>query len=279
MQCQTININGHLLSYDKPHVMGIINLTMDSFFDQSRAITVDDVLKLAEKHVANGASMLDLGAMSSRPGAKVSNPEDELRLLLPVIKEIKKENFNVILSVDTIHAQVAEQVIDLGVSMINDISGGHYDERMQEVLKNTNVAYVMMHMRGLPEDMHEKTDYDDVVLSVIEYFKHQIHKFIQNDIPNIILDPGFGFSKNIDQNYKLLNHLETLHILDCPILIGISRKSMIWKPLSLSPETALNGTTALHMVALLNGANILRVHDVAEAMECVRLYNLLAQNV
>lgn len=272
---QTINAGGTLLSLHRPLVMGIINLTTDSFYVGSRVRNEVDCLTMAVKMWEDGADILDLGAMSSKPGSRIISPDDELDKLLPAIRAIKKELPQAVLSVDTLHSSVAKKVLDNGAHIINDISGGVYDPKIMKVTGQFNAPYIIMHMKGLPENMQNQADYDDVVMDVLTFFKIQKHAAHECGIEDVVLDPGFGFGKTLEHNYELLNRLDVFQIFDCPVLAGISRKSMIWKPLGVTPEMALNGTTALHMAALMKGTGILRVHDVREAREVVQLFHRL----
>ncbi len=275
---QTLNFNGSLLSTSTPVVMGIINLTTDSFYAPSRTPDVDQAVEKAGTMLRQGASILDIGAMSSRPGAQISSPEAEIAVLNPVITAIKQQYPDAIISVDTLHAKVAEVVLQSGAAAINDISAGTYDSNMLAVVSGYKVPYFMMHMKGLPSDMQLNPVYNDVVDEVLKFFVERLKQARNAGIKDIVIDPGFGFGKNMEHNFRLMRHLHVFSMFELPVLVGISRKSMIWKHLGIQPEQALNGTTALHMFALLNGARILRVHDVAEAMECIRLYITLDQH-
>ncbi len=274
----SINCSGRLLSLDTPIVMGIINVNEDSFYVDSRANTVDLVLAKASSMLQDGASILDIGAMSSRPGATIIDERTEMNRLIPMIQAIMQTFPEVIISVDTIRGSVAKVCVDHGASIINDISGGDFDNTMIETVADLKVPYIMMHMQGVPADMQQNPTYDDVVLDILKYFVKKIHSAKEAGIRDIILDPGFGFGKTIDHNYDLMRSLEQFMIFDCPILVGISRKSMINKLLDISSVDALNASTALHMYALQKGAKILRVHDVKEAMECIKIYNKLDEN-
>ncbi len=255
--------------------MGILNLTPDSFHDGNKYNTLDRALNRVNDMLEEGANIIDMGAMSSRPGASIINTETEQTRLLPVLREVRKQFPDCILSVDTIYASTARVALDLGCSIINDISAGYYDERMLSTVAEYNAPYVAMHMRGTPENMGTVTDYKDLVPEIMDYFIERIFKATELGIKDIVLDPGFGFSKTVEQNFELLNRLEEFQILDSPVLVGISRKSMIWRTLSTDPAGALNGTTALHAAALLNGADILRVHDVRQAKEVCLLFKKL----
>jgi len=251
--------------------MGIINITPDSFYSGSRSTSEKEILLSAEKMLKEGATFLDLGAYSSRPGANDISLEEELSRMLPAIELILNEFPEAMLSIDTFRAEVAEKGIHAGAAMINDISAGKLDENMLPVIAKYQVPYIMMHMKGTPQTMKELNQYEDLTADILFYFSERIKAAREIGINDIIIDPGFGFAKNIDQNFELLSKLEIFENLDLPILAGISRKSMIWKKLNISADEALNGTTSLHTTALLKGAHILRVHDVKEAVECIKL--------
>ena len=266
-----INCKGNLIDLSTPKVMGILNITPDSFYGGSRTTTEKEILEKAETMLTEGATFLDLGAYSSRPGADDIPVEEELKRMLPAIELVLKEFPEVILSVDTFRAQVAQKSIQAGAAMINDISAGKLDEKMLAVIAQFQVPYIMMHMKGTPQTMKDLNQYGDLTSEVLFYFSERIEEARKLGINDIIVDPGFGFAKNIQQNYELLEKLDLFKNLDLPVLAGISRKSMIWKKLDISASEALNGTTVLNTTALLKGANILRVHDVKEAMECIKL--------
>ena len=266
-----INCKGKLIDFETPKVMGIVNITPDSFYDGSRNKTVQDALTLAEKMLAEGASFIDVGAYSSRPGATDISVEEEERRLLPVIEALVDKFPEVILSVDTFRSEVAKRAIQAGAAIINDISAGKLDGKMMETVAELQVPYIMMHMHGTPQTMKDLNEYEDLVADVLFYFSERIAVARYHGINDLIIDPGFGFSKNIQQNFELLSKLELFQNLKLPILSGLSRKSLIYKTFQTTPEEALNGTTVLNTVSLLKGANILRVHDVKEAMECVKL--------
>lgn len=271
----SINCSGRLISLDVPIIMGVINVTEDSFYVDSRANTIELVLSKVSQMLADGASIIDVGAMSSRPGALIIDEKTELTRLIPVVKAIVHAFPEVIISVDTIRGSVAKTCIEQGASIINDISSGDFDSTMMKTVADLKVPYIMMHMQGTPADMQQNPRYDDVVLDILKYFVKKIHKAKEVDLLDIIIDPGFGFGKKLDHNYDLMRSLEQFMIFDCPLLVGVSRKSMINKLLNISAVDALNGSTALHMYALLKGAKILRVHDVKEAQECIKIYNKL----
>lgn len=268
---KTINCKGKLIDLLTPKVMGIINLTPDSFYDGGKFYSEKDVIYQAQKMLEEGATFLDLGGYSSRPGAKFVSEEDELNRLLPVVKTLIKEFPNVNLSIDTFRSKIAKTCLENGACMINDISAGLLDPQMLGVIANYKVPIVMMHMRGTPETMMLNTNYENLTNDIIYFFSERIAKARALGINDIIVDPGFGFSKKLDQNFELFNNLEQFLFLNTPILIGISRKSMIQKILNTSATESLNGTTALHSIALQKGVSILRVHDVKEAYETISL--------
>ncbi len=255
--------------------MGILNVTPDSFFDGGKYKDEKSILNQAETMLTDGATFIDIGGYSSRPGADSVSEDEELNRVVPVVELILKHFPKTLISVDTFRSRVAEQTIQSGAALINDISAGKRDEAMLSTIGKMGVPYLMMHMRGNPQTMQQHTDYNDLIKDVISYFAERINAAHAEKINDIIIDPGFGFAKTLEQNYELLNNFELFQMLDKPILGGVSRKSMIYKTLKTTSEHALNGTTALHMVALQKGASILRVHDVKEASECITLFNLL----
>jgi dihydropteroate synthase len=272
---KTLNIGGKLLDLTTPQVMGILNITPDSFYSGSRVLQVEDAYKKAEKMLSEGASVLDLGGHSTRPGADAVSEEEELKRVLPVVEMIRKRFPYAIISIDTFRASVARQAVEAGAHIINDIAGGNLDPLMFETVATLNVPYILMHSRGTPQTMKELNQYDDLVTDVLRELQAKIYQLRQLGVKDIVADMGFGFAKNADQNYVLLRELKAFQPLDVPLLVGVSRKSMIWRKLDISPEQSLNGTTVLNTVALLNGASILRVHDVKEAVEVVKLIELL----
>ena len=274
----TLNCKGQLIDLTAPKVMGILNVTPDSFFDGGKYKDESAILNQVETMINDGATFIDVGGYSSRPGADDVSEGEELSRVIPVIELALKHFPETLISVDTFRSEVAKKSIEAGAALINDISAGKLDDRMLSTIGKLGVPYIMMHMKGNPKTMRQQTEYKDLVKEVISYFAERIAAAHAEKINDIIIDPGFGFAKTLDQNYELLNRLELLQMLDKPLLAGVSRKSMIYKTLNTSPEQALNGTTALHMVALQKGAKILRVHDVKEAMECVTLYNQLTVN-
>jgi dihydropteroate synthase len=267
----TINCKGTLIDLSRPKVMGILNSTPDSFYDGGVLKTDADLLGQAEKMLNNGATFLDIGGYSSRPGATDIPEAEEVKRVIPAIEIILKNFPEALISIDTFRSKVAKKAIESGAALVNDISAGMLDEAMLPTVAQLQVPFVMMHMRGNPQTMQSLTDYENVTLDVLHYFSERIAAARTLGINDIIADPGFGFAKTIPQNFELLSKLELFKNLNIPILIGISRKGMIHKTLDITPEEALNGTTALNSIALLKGASILRVHDVKEAVECVNL--------
>lgn len=272
-----LNCAGIPLVIDRPVVMGIINITPDSFFEDSRKQTIDEVLFQAEKMLEEGASILDVGGQSTRPGSVLIEADEEARRIIPVITALKARFSDAVISVDTYHSQTAKLAVAEGANMINDISGGLLDVAMIETVGLLNVPYVCMHMRGNPVTMNQPENlvYDDLITDITDFFIKQYDLCKKAGIKDVILDPGFGFSKTIAQNFELVKRLNDFSSLDLPILLGVSRKSSIVKTLNVTVDSALNGTTVLNTIGLMNGASILRVHDVNEAMECVKLFNMM----
>lgn len=273
----SLNPAGKLLSFDSPKVMGIVNLTPDSFYTKGIHNSIDGALFLAGKMLEEGAAVLDLGGQSSRPGASLIGAAAEIERVIPAIEAIVKRFPDAILSVDTFHAAVARAAVESGAHIINDISAGMMDEKMFQTVSDLGVSYIMMHMKGTPETMQDKPEYEDIVVEVFDFLNQRVQLAREYGIYDIMLDPGFGFGKTIAQNYSLLKHLNSFELLELPVLAGLSRKSMVHKVLGTDAATALNGTTALHMLALNNGAHMLRVHDVKEAVESVQLYEMYRQ--
>jgi len=268
----TINCKGTLINLSTPKVMGIVNVTPDSFFDGGKLTNSNEILFQVEKMLRDGATFIDLGGYSSKPGAEFVSETEELNRVIPIVKLLVEKFPDILLSIDTFRSEVAQQAIENGAAMINDISAGLLDENMLEMVAKLQVPYIMMHMKGTPKTMQSLANYDDLLKEMNFYFSERIAKARSFGLNDIIIDPGFGFAKTLEHNYELLHNLELLQFHDLPILAGISRKSMIYKALDTSPEHALNGTTFLHAFCLQKGANILRVHDVKEAVECVNLY-------
>ena len=271
----TLNCKGKLLVLDKPIVMGIINVTPDSFYAVSRRTFLDDILREAEKMLGDGATILDIGGESTRPGSEEIPLDEELARVIPAIEGICKRFPESIISVDTYHAAIAAKAVQAGAAIVNDISSGSLDSEMITTVASLQVPYAAMHMKGTPKTMNKLASYDDVVLDVLDFFIKKIEECRQAGIKDVIVDVGFGFAKTISHNLTLLKKLSILKILEKPILVGLSRKATIYKTLETTPENALNGTTVLNTIALQNGANILRVHDVKEAMEAIKLIGAL----
>jgi dihydropteroate synthase len=272
---KVLNIRGRLVDLEQPRIMGIINVTPDSFYADSRQTHISDWLKQAESMLTQGATFLDIGGYSSRPGAEDVPEAEEWRRVGPALETIRKHFPEALLSIDTFRARIAHHAVQEGADMVNDIRAGEGDERMFETIASLRVPYVIMHMRGTPQTMTTLTEYADVTREVIDYFYPKIHQLTQSGVKDIILDPGFGFAKTPAQGFQLLRQLDALHVLSKPVMVGLSRKSMIWKTLQTSASEALNGTTVLNTAALIKGASILRVHDVAEARECIALVQAL----
>lgn len=267
----SLNCKGKLLFIEKPLLMGILNLTEDSFYEGSRHQSLGSIKNKTSQMIAEGAEIIDLGAQSTRPGSIRFTAEDELKKLIPAIELLTKSFSGIIISVDTYHSKVAKESVEAGASIINDISGGEMDEQMIETVGKLKVPYVCMHIKGVPETMQHQTNYEDVTREVLDFFISKIEECKLAGINDVIIDPGFGFGKNISQNFRLLKELQALKILEKPIMVGVSRKSTIYKTLKIPVEDSLNGTTVLNTIALLNGASILRVHDVKEAKEATTL--------
>ena len=268
----TICCKGELIDLRRPRVMGILNCTPDSFYDGGKYWDPYVAFRQAEAMLKEGADFIDVGGYSSRPGAPDVSEKEELKRVLPVIEGLVEEFPEVCISVDTFRSRVAREALDAGAAMVNDISAGLRDSQMLPLVAKRQVPYVMMHMKGTPQDMTKHTEYEDLVGDILFYFSQRLAAARELGITDCIVDPGFGFAKTREQNFRLLGSLENFRVLEVPLLVGISRKSMIHKTLGITPEEALNGTTALHMLALKGGAQILRVHDVKEAVECARLW-------
>ena len=271
-QHTTLNCNGRLVSLESPVVMGILNVAPDSFFDGDKHQGLDGQLRQVEKMLKEGATFIDIGGMSSRPGAEIIGMEEELRRVLPVIEVVVEKFPEALISIDTIYARVAKEAVTTGACIINDISAGSIDTAMYKTVAALGTPYILMHMQGQPQQMQENPTYENVALEVLDFFIKEIGQLRSLGVKDIIVDPGFGFGKTVEHNYELLRKMHVFKMLEVPILAGISRKSMICKVLKVNPVDALNGTTALHIIALQQGAKILRAHDVKEAVECVRLF-------
>ena len=275
---KTLNIAGKLLDLSLPRIMGVLNITPDSFYANSRTMALEDILQKARQMADDGATFIDIGGYSTRPNADDVPEEVELERVLPAIEALKKHLPAIVISVDTFRANVARQAVAAGAGMLNDVSGGTLDAAMFETVAQLGVPYVLMHLRGNPKTMTQLNHYQELTTEVIAELQTQMFKLQQLGSIDIMIDPGFGFAKNASQNFELLSQLENLEILERPILVGVSRKSMIWRTLQIQPDEALNGTTVLNTVALLKGASILRVHDVRQAVEAVKLVQLLKNN-
>ena len=270
----TLNCKGKLFTITQPIVMGIINTTPDSFYSNSQQHTTDAVVQKATQMLAEGASILDIGGQTTKPGSEEVGIDEEIKRVVPAIEKIIQQFPNAIISIDTYHAAVAEAAVHAGASMVNDVSGGLIDNAMIATVAKLKVPYICMHMKGTPQNMQHHVQYDDLIKEMIEYYQERISQCKAAGIKDIIIDPGFGFSKTVEQNYFLLRNLSVLDIFTLPILAGLSRKSMIYKYLNTVPEESLNGTTVLNTLALTNGASILRVHDVKAAQETIVLYEM-----
>jgi dihydropteroate synthase len=267
----TINCKGQIIDLSSPKIMGILNITPNSFYDGGKYSLEYNALAQVEKMLKEGATFIDIGAYSSKPNAEFVSEEEELNRIIPVVKTLIKEFPESLLSIDTFRSTVAQECINNGAALINDISAGSLDEKMMEVIASNNVPYIMMHLRGTPQTMQDQTNYEHLINEILTYFSDKVNKARSLGINDLIIDPGFGFAKTTDQNYEILSNLELFKMLELPILAGVSRKSMIYKTLDTGPEEALNGTTVLNTIAITKGATIIRVHDVKEAMECVKL--------
>jgi dihydropteroate synthase len=270
----TLNAGGKLINLSTPKVMGIINLTPDSFYAGSRRQDGNAILKQAQKMLNEGASFLDLGAYSSRPGASDISIQEEMDRLLPAVEAILNNFPQAILSIDTFRAKVAEAAVKAGAHIINDISGGELDADMFPTVAALQVPYILMHMKGTPQNMNQLAAYENVFDEVFDYFTNKYHQLKQLGVKDVVLDPGFGFAKKTEHSYALMHRLQDFNVLQLPLLVGISRKNMIYKTLGITSDEALNGTTALNAIALTKGANILRVHDVKEAVETVKIWEM-----
>ncbi|WP_310380149.1 dihydropteroate synthase [Flavobacterium sp.] len=271
----TINCKGQLIDLSIPKVMGILNVTPDSFYDVGKYTSDKDILNKVEKMLLDGATFIDIGGQSTKPNANIITTDEELKRVVPVVDLVLKNFPETLLSIDTFNSKVAKVCIDNGAALINDVSAGNLDPEMFEYIAKLQVPYIMMHMRGTPQTMQKLTDYNNLVKDILFYFSEKVAKARSFGINDLIIDPGFGFAKTVEQNFELMSKLELFQMLELPILVGISRKSMIYKTLEIDLEKALNGTSVLNTIALTKGANILRVHDVKEAMECIKLCELL----
>lgn len=276
---KTLNLNGRLILLDTPRIMGILNVTPDSFYDGGQASTEQKLLAKVEKMISEGADIIDVGGYSSRPGADDISMAEETSRVIGAIRSVLQHFPDTLISVDTFRSEVARRAIEEGAVMINDISGGEQDAEMFHTVARLKVPYILMHMKGAPQTMTSLAKYENMIKDLITYFHRKILMLNQLGVKDVIVDPGFGFAKTREQNFFLLNSLECFHAIGKPLLVGLSRKSMVWKTLACRPQEALNGTTALHTIALLKGAHILRVHDVKEAMEVVKLLSEMKTSV
>jgi dihydropteroate synthase len=273
----TINCKGQIIDLSTPKIMGILNITPNSFYDGGKYSLENNAIAQVEIMLNEGATFIDIGAYSSKPNAEFVSEEEELSRIIPVVKALIKEFPKALLSIDTFRSSVAQECLNNGAALINDISAGSLDEKMMEVIASNKVPYIMMHLRGTPQTMQNQTNYEHLINEILTYFSDKINKARNLGINDLIIDPGFGFAKTTDQNYEILSNLELLKVLELPILAGISRKSMIYKTLDINAEEALNGTTVLNTIAITKGASIIRVHDVKQAMECVKLCEKLGK--
>ena len=275
----SINCGGQLISLAEPKVMGILNCTPDSFFSESRVGSDRELVNNAKRMLEHGATFIDIGGQSTRPGAEQVSVDEELKRVVPAIKLLLTEFPTALISVDTFYAEVAKQAIDAGAIMVNDVSAGMVDPNMFEEVAKLKVPYVLMHNRGKALANQEAPQYNHLVLDIIQFFAEKVKELTQLGIPDVILDPGFGFGKSLEQNYALLQQLKQFQILELPLLVGVSRKSMVQRVLDVDAINALNGTSAIHMIALERGARILRIHDVKEAVECIKIFNFARKSV
>jgi dihydropteroate synthase len=273
-QKRTLNCKGNIISLDEPKIMGILNITPDSFYKNSRT-DLTNLIEKARLMIKDGADFLDVGGYSSRPGAIDISEVDELKRVVPAIEMLEQNFPDIPISIDTFRSKVAMEAVKAGATLINDITGGNGDKQMFKTIADLNVPYILMHMKGNPQNMQSKTDYNDLLGDIIYYFSKKINELTEHGVNDIILDPGFGFAKTVEQNFYLLDHLHDLSVLKLPVMVGLSRKSLIHKTLNIKPEEALNGTTVLNTIALLNNAKILRVHDVRQAKELINLVKFM----
>jgi len=272
---QSLNIKGRLIDLSRPKVMGILNITPDSFYSNSRTKSIDEALAKTAQYLTEGATFIDIGGYSSRPGAKDISEQEEIDRLVPVVASLSEAFPEAIFSIDTFRAKVAEATIQAGAHIVNDIASGDMDELMFETVARLQVPYMIMHMQGTPQNMQQNPVYENVTLEVVDYLAKKVAELKALHIHDVIIDPGFGFGKTIAHNYELLNQMEAFRVFKLPVLVGFSRKGMIYKTLGTTAAEALNGTSVLNTIALQKGAGILRVHDVREAVECVRLVEML----
>lgn len=276
----SINLGGELIDFTIPVVMGIINVTPDSFYDGGKMEDEKVLLSTVEKMIKDGVSIIDIGAISTRPGAQMISTKIELGRLLPAVHSIRKKFPKIPISIDTFRSWVAVRVIDeIGPIIVNDISGGALDSKMFETIGKMRVPYILSHMQGTPATMQDNPQYDDIIKDISNYFTDTVKRLVRLGVSDVIIDPGFGFGKTLDHNLELLNRLDSFKVFQLPVMVGLSRKSMIWKALDIKPETALNGTTVVNTLALMGGADILRVHDVKEATEAIKIFSKIKATV
>jgi dihydropteroate synthase len=269
----SINLGGELIDFSVPVVMGIVNVTPDSFYDGGKLEDEKVLLAKVEKMISDGAGIIDVGGVSTRPGAQLISTKVELGRLLPAVQAIRKEFPEIPISIDTFRSWVAVRIIDeIGPIIVNDISGGSLDSKMFETIGKFGVPYILSHILGTPRNMQENPEYDDIIKDISTYFSEKVKKLTKLGVVDVIIDPGFGFGKNLDHNYELLNRLDSFKVFQLPVMVGLSRKSMIWKALDTDPQSSLNGTTVANTLAMLGGADLLRVHDVKEAVEAVKIF-------
>jgi len=272
----TINLDGRILDLSQPVVMGIINVTPDSFFDGGKYKTEKKVVKRAEEILEQGGSVIDIGAVSTQPGLEGISTKDEIDRLLPAVEAVKKAFPDAFISIDTYRSWVALKVIEeCGPCMVNDVSGGNFDAHMFETIGKLDVPYILMHMLGTPVKMQENPEYEDIIRDISLFFTDRVKQLTKAGVKDVIIDPGFGFGKTLEHNYELLNRLDSFKVFQLPLMVGVSRKSMIYKLLATNPDEALNGTSVVNTLALMGGADILRVHDVKETVEAVRILNMI----
>ena len=271
----TIKISNQLLSLDKPLVMGILNLTKDSFYDGGKYLNQDKAQAHIDKMIKDGADIIDLGAFSSRPGAEMVSNAEQIKLLEPMVSFLSSQFPNFPISLDICHSEIVNELAAITSFLVNDISGFSWDDQLIQSVSNHKLPYVLMHIKGRPTDMQSKADYKDVTFEILDYMAQKLHMLNSAGVNEVIIDPGFGFAKTTEQNFELLSKLNVFNIFEYPVMVGLSRKSMIYKTLGIMPQDALNGSTALHMTSLMNGAKILRVHDVKEAKETCTLWEQL----
>ncbi|MFA5328724.1 MAG: dihydropteroate synthase [Prolixibacteraceae bacterium] len=272
----TINLNGRIIDLAKPVVMGILNVTPDSFFDGGKYKTEKKIVKRAEEILEHGGTVIDIGAVSTKPGTDGLSTKDEIDRLLPAVRAVRKNFPNAFISIDTYRSWVALKVIEeCGPCIVNDVTGGNFDVHMFDTIGKLGVPYILMHMQGTPLKMQENPEYDDIIRDISLFFTDRVKKLAKAGVKDVIIDPGFGFGKTLEHNYELLNRLDSFKVFQLPLLVGVSRKSMIYQLLGAKPDEALNGTTVVNTLALMGGADILRVHDVREAAEAIRILNMI----